>query len=130
MSRLTTLPSSSRRNLVFNITTMLQYGPQWDAVSLTILCTLGFIGFCPLVPRFILDLRELYDRDTGGRWQGVDTAFGVSSHPVSNRGVTASAISFAEVGFGPEEGGEAVDGRLDDLEVVRHTVIGHGTRQV
>ena len=50
-----------------------------------------------LVPRFILNLRELHARDLQGRrGSDIDTAFGLSSTP--DHGPVASAIMFAEGG--------------------------------
>ena len=60
-----------------------------------------------LVPRFILNLRELYARDLeSGHGGDIDTAFGLKS--VGSRGVVASAIVFAPGGQneGLEQGEE------------------------
>ena len=29
------------------------------------------------MPRFIINIREMYDRDLQDRWQGIDTGFGL-----------------------------------------------------
>ena len=34
------------------------------------------------MPRFIMAIRELYDRDSRDGWRGVDTGFGMFSEPV------------------------------------------------
>lgn len=117
----------STRNVVFNIAVALEYGPQWNNISIIFLNVLSFIALCPLVPRFILSLRELYDRDLGGHWRGIDTAFGVSSQMISSRDAAASAIAFAEIS---SEEGVAVEGCVDDLEVIRLRVVGNGAHQV
>ena len=50
-----------------------------------------------LVPRFILNLRELYAHDLQGRrGSNIDTAFGLTS--ASSHGPVASVIMFAEDG--------------------------------
>ena len=60
-----------------------------------------------LVPRFILNLRELYTRDLQGRRESnIDTAFGLTSAPVHSAAV--SAIMFVDGGQneGLEQGEE------------------------
>ena len=56
-----------------------------------------WIPMFTLVPRFILNLRELYARDLQGRrGSNIDTAFGLTS--ASSHGPVASVIVFAEDG--------------------------------
>lgn len=129
-SELTTLSCFlSTRILVFNITLILQYGPQWSDTASIIMSTLSFVAYCPIVPRFILDLRELHDRDLRGRWQRIDTAFSARSQPISEQDVAVSAISFAEASSAE---GPSIEGCVDDLEVVRLRVVGYsdGVHQV
>ena len=52
-------------------------------------------AFTPLVPRFIIGVREIYDRDTHGRLQ-VDTGFGASDQPVDAEDTFVSTIAFAD----------------------------------
>jgi hypothetical protein len=51
----------------------------------------------PVMPRFIISIRELYDRNLRRRWQGVDTGFGVFSQPTVSENAAISAIAFADV---------------------------------
>jgi len=44
------------------------------------------------MPRFIMAIRELYDRNSRDGWQGVDTGFGVFSVPVSGGNEDVSAV--------------------------------------
>jgi hypothetical protein len=44
------------------------------------------------MPRFIMAIRELYDRDRRDGWRGVDTGFGVYSEPVSGGDEDVSEI--------------------------------------
>ena len=74
---------------------------MFDATRLSISgwwILLGVAEYIPiftLVPRFILNLRELYARDLQGRrGSDIDTAFGLTS--ASSHGPVASAIMFAE----------------------------------
>ena len=80
------------------------------------------------MPRFIISVRELYDRDLRGRWQGIDTGFGVLSQPISNVNAAVSAIQFADVALGQEQG-QAAEGEMDDSEAIR-LEMREGTHQV
>ena len=81
------------------------------------------------MPRFIVSVRELYDRDLRGRWQGLDTGFGVLSQPVSSESAAVSTIEFADVAPGQEQG-QLARGEVDNLEAIGMEVLGDGTRQV
>ena len=81
------------------------------------------------MPRFIVSVRELYDRDLRGRWQGLDTGFGVLSQPVSSESAAVSTIEFADVAPGHEQG-QLARGEVDNLEAIGMEVLGDGTRQV
>ena len=80
------------------------------------------------MPRFIISVRELYDRDLRGRWQGIDTGFGVLSQPISSGNAAVSAIHFADVAPVQEEG-QVAEGEVDDSEAIR-LEMRDGTRQV
>ena len=67
------------------------------------------------MPRFIIGIRELYDHDLYGHWQGIDTGFGVLSQPENE---VVSAIAFAAVAPGQGRG-QMVEGDEDDLEAIR-----------
>jgi len=89
----------------------------------------GFIYliFATIMPRFIISVRELYDRDLRAQWQGVDTGFGVSSQPmVGQHWAVVSAIAFADVTPGQDQ---VVEGDADDSEGVRPDVAADGVRQ-
>jgi len=91
------------------------------------------------MPRFIISVRELYDRDLTARWQGVDTGFGVLSQPKFAGALTEQVRSQVE-----EEDTEATraeelsdsahqvaDGDADNSEVIRFEILGgDGTHQV
>ena len=74
-------------------------------------------------------MRELYDRDLRGRWQGIDTGFGVLSQPIFNGNTAVSTIRFADVAPRKEEG-QVADCEMDDSEAIRLEILGDGTRQV
>lgn len=67
---------------------------------------LGGVQYIPtftLIPRFILNLRELYASDLRGRREGdIDTAFGLASS--FGHGGAMSAMMFAEAGQNEDEG--------------------------
>ena len=88
--------------------------PESSAVLLLIAFSYATIG--PLMPRFIISVRELYDRDLHRRQQGVDTGFGVISQAIASENVTVSATAFADVPPGPEQ---AVEGDANELEASR-----------
>jgi len=111
---------------VFNTSVVLQYGPQYD-FSIILLETLGFVPLCPLVPRFVVSLRELYDRDLEGRWLGTDIAFGMSSQSHSRRDAAVSAIAFAGLSSGESL---AVERDADGSEAIQLKVVEEGVRQV
>ena len=76
-----------------------------------------------MMSRFVISMRELYDRDIHGRWEGIDSAFGVLSQPV--------ASTFVDVTSGQGEG-QVVEGNADPAEVIPLMVLGDaadGTHQ-
>ena len=81
----------------------------------TLLFLAEYIPILTLVPRFILNLRELYARDLQGRCgSNIDTAFGLTS--ASSHGPVASAIMFSEDGQSEvEEQNEEI--QLEEWEV-------------
>ena len=74
------------------------------------LTTFSYSLTCAIMPRFIIGIRELYDRDIREQWQGVDTGFGRSLVPSSrgNGGVSATAFGSATL----------VGGRAGDAEAI------------
>jgi hypothetical protein len=69
----------------------------------------------PIMPQFVISMRELFDKGSLGRLEGIDSAFGISSccGDVAGRDHSVSGIAFAGVSSRPgEEGGEEI--QLDD----------------
>ena len=79
-----------------------------------------------MMPRFIVSMRELHDRDLRARWQGIDTGFGVLSQPIASDNAVVSAIAFVDVA--PWQSRDQVV--EDDEEAIRLEARGDGTRQV
>jgi hypothetical protein len=86
-------------------------------------CFIYFI-FATIMPRFIISVRELYDRDLRPRWQGIDSGFGVLSQPIVSQNGSVSAIAFVDIA----PGREVVEGNTDNSEVIRLEVVGDGAR--
>jgi len=115
--------------LYFVVNMLYTISTAWAQNDITITSTLGLVltvltytTLCPIMPRFIISMRELYDRDLRGRWQGIDTGFGVSLQPVSSGNAAVSAIRFADVA-------PVQEGEVDNSEAIR-LEMRDGTRQV
>jgi hypothetical protein len=94
--------------------------------SMSFLVCFVYLTFATIMPRFIISVRELYDRDLRPRWQGIDSGFGVLSQPIVSQNGSVSAIAFADIAPGQE----VVEGDSDayDSEAIRLEVVGDGTR--
>ena len=95
-----------------------------NSTALLFLSALSFTTIAPLSPRFIISIRELYDRDLRDGWNGIDSGFGLASEDV-----VVSAIAFAGVNPGQEEA-QAVEDGEDDSEGIRPELLEDGTQQV
>lgn len=75
-----------------------------------------------MMPRFIIGVRELYDRDTHRGQLAIDTGFGALSQLATGRNATMSAIAFEDVVL---EEDQAVEGDSEGInEVVRDGAAG------
>ena len=78
-----------------------------------------------MLPRFMIGIRALYDRDSHRDCGGIDSGFGILSRPATDENQTVSAIAFADVTPGEPEGQAAEDhtgesaGEIIPLEEVR-----------
>jgi hypothetical protein len=63
-----------------------------------ILIFFGIATLYPIIPRFVLSIRELYERDMRGRHEGMDSGFGINSRAgnVAGWDSVVSAISFED----------------------------------
>ena len=109
----------------------IQYAIALSTTLQLVLTLLYYVTLCPIMPRFIISMRELYNHDLRGHWQGIDTGFGVLSQPVSSGNAAVSAIQFADPAPGQEEGHMA-EGEVVGSEAIRleTRMLGDGTRQV
>ena len=85
-----------------------------------------YLLLCPILPRFIISVRELYDRDLRGHFQGIDSGFGVLSQPIASQNGALSAIAFADVAPGQDQ---VVEGDADNSEAIRLEVVTDGACQ-
>jgi len=76
---------------------------------------------CAIMPRFIISIRELYDRDLRNRWQGIDTGFGVFSQTITSGDAGASTIELEVISL---EVGQVVESDTDDSEAIQLEVVG------
>ncbi|KAN0097473.1 hypothetical protein V8E55_001919 [Tylopilus felleus] len=83
----------------------------------------SFLFLPSMMPRFVISMRELYDRDIQGRWEGIDSAFGVLSQPVASSDAHVPESTFGDVTSGQGEG-QAVEGDTDPSEVIPLMVLG------
>ena len=79
-----------------------------------------------MMPRFIIGVRELYDRNLRRRWLGIDTGFGVLSQNTPSQNVGVSAIAFADVAPGRDQ----IMEDTNESEAIRLAVLGDHTHQV
>ncbi|KAG6379719.1 hypothetical protein JVT61DRAFT_10250 [Boletus reticuloceps] len=99
---------------------MLAFSPNSNTTSLFI-STFVYVFFFTLVPRFIISIRELYDRDAYGR-SHIDTGFGIRSRLNVGTNTTMSAMAFTDVNRerqDPELEGDADNSGNIELEEVR-----------
>ncbi|KAF8122306.1 hypothetical protein EV363DRAFT_1182894, partial [Boletus edulis] len=94
-------------NLLFNITNAIEL-PIVDFMLL--LDTLSYSLCCVMMPRFVISIRELYDRDLRERWQGIDTGFGRRTGQITTTSDNMSTTALADVILGGR--------RVEDSETV------------
>jgi len=115
-------------NVLLTTYRILQSQLSITDASLDFLTSVSYMILFPMMPRFIISIRELRDRDLRDCWQGIDTGFGVLSQPVVSDIAVMSAITFADVTSWPGRG-QVVVGDADDSEAIWFEVLGDGMRQ-
>ncbi|KAG9310222.1 hypothetical protein JVU11DRAFT_9867 [Chiua virens] len=87
-------------NLLNTVTFMIQSTESItiSTAGMLFLFLFSYISMCTIIPRFIIGIRELYDRDhRARRCQGVDTGFGISSQPSGGEDrMEMSTIAFTD----------------------------------
>ncbi|KAI9457547.1 hypothetical protein HD554DRAFT_1769883 [Boletus coccyginus] len=101
---------------LYNVHDIITSGPAIDATPVLILTAFSYIAICPIMPRFIISVRELYEHDLRGRWQGIDTGFGMLSEP-AHEDATVTVVAFS-------------DGDADESEAIRLELLVDNTCRV
>ena len=112
--------------MYFSISNILLDQPALDFFVINILQLTAFATIVPLIPRFIISVREIYDRDTHGRLQ-VDTGFGASGRSVNGENALVSTIAFADRDPGGEQS-QAAEDDADDSEGIQLEARAGGAR--
>ena len=111
------------RRTFIDVKSLIQLGygilaTEWAAAVDCIVVTLLYT----MLPRFIISIRELYDRDCHRHCNGTDMGFGISSQPAASENATLSAIAFADVIHGQSESHMVVEG--GESEMASSEVVG------
>lgn len=106
---------------------MIQSTPLADNTSMVFLFMFCYITVCPMAPRFIINIRELYDRDLRGRFQGIDTGFAIFSQTIVSQNAAVSAIAFADVAPGQDS---VVEREAGESEGIQLEALGDGMGRV
>ena len=118
------------RNVFYHSIALIQLrSTTISSTTVLFLAVLSYITIIPMSPRFIISIRELHDRDLRGRWNRLDSGFGVLSQATASEDAIESAIAFADVNPGQEEG-QAVEDDEGNSEGIRLEPLGDGTQQV
>ena len=112
--------------MYFSITVILPDQLALDTSVTNLLQLTGFTTIVPLIPRFIIGVRVLYDRDTRGRLH-VDTGFGASGRAVDDENGLVSTIAFADRNPGQEQS-QAAEDDAEDSEGIRLEAMAGGAR--
>ena len=114
--------------MVFSINSILGDTTSISETVHLYLDLFSYIALFPMMPRFIISVREMYDHGIGGRrrWQGVDTGFGASSQPNGSQSATMSAIGFADA-LGQDR---VAEGNANEWEAIRLELSGDIASQV
>jgi len=114
-------------SLLYNTVETIVSGTEFRSTNPSMFFLAGFtyLIFALIMPRFIISVRELYDRDLRARLQGIDSGFGVLSRSVVSQNGVVSTIAFADVTPGQDQ---VVDDDAEglDSEAIRLEVVGDG----
>lgn len=111
----------SPRNTLYNVVFGLNSQPSINTTAMLVLDAVCSITLCTIMPRFIINVRELYDCDR----QGVDSGFRVSPRPIC-RDTTVPAILFMDITAGQN----FVEQFMDGSEMIQIEELGNDTRRV
>jgi len=87
--------------------------PAWIIMSNIFLVVTAF----PIIPRFVLNIRELYEKDSRGGFEGIDSGFGIGN--ISDTIVSGIVFADGITGLGTKEDDEEAQlepvGRINGL---------------
>ena len=109
-----------------SIAIILGAQPAIDISVINFLQLIAYTAIIPLVSRFIISVREIYDRDTRGRLH-VDTGFGASGRSIDDENGLVSTIAFADRNPGQGQS-QAAEDDADDSEGIRLEARAGGAR--
>ena len=113
------------RNVFYNTHDVIVNGSTISATSTIYLALFSSIAICTIMPRFIISIRELYDREVRRDWQGIDSGFGLLSRSTGGR--MSTGITYTEVVQGQ---GWTAEGDEDVTRATPLQVLNDKTRQV
>ncbi|KAG9310135.1 hypothetical protein JVU11DRAFT_9750 [Chiua virens] len=101
-------------HLVYDILSTISWGDGIHATTMIFLSSISTMLLFVMLPRFIIHIREVYDRDVrvGCGMQGIDTGFGIGSQ-TTREDRNLSGIVFADVSMGQSH---IVEGDVDISE--------------
>jgi len=110
-------------NLLFNILGVIQPRSRVLTNVMYLLNAVCYSLACAIMPRFIINIRQFYDRDHRNQWRGIDSGFG-SSRTVAVLDIPKSTIAFADHDTSTyEEDTDAVGMDVEDAEVIQLGVV-------
>jgi len=101
-------------NVLFQTIDLLEGTGFSTGNTYLLLAGLICIAFYTLIHRFVISIRELYDRDIRGRFH-IDTGFGMQSRSNASLDATMSAMVFMDGNQGAEAEGDT--NKSGDLQV-------------
>lgn len=112
------------RRAFIDVNSMIEYGSGILAMDATLwVDSVVILCLYTMLPRFIISIRELYDRQCHRHCQGIDTGFGVLSQLATDEDQVVSAIAFADAIQGQSED-QALEGHVCELESIPSGVVG------
>ncbi|KAN0081362.1 hypothetical protein V8E55_008986 [Tylopilus felleus] len=110
-------------NALYNVSTGFNNEPSINSTAMLVLDTACITAIAVMMPRFIINVRELYDPVLRGVWEGIDPGFRVFPRPISRQSTTVSMEAFLDITPGWRdpivEGGGDELGEVTPLEVLR-----------
>ncbi|KAF8129171.1 hypothetical protein EV363DRAFT_1220227 [Boletus edulis] len=107
-------------NTIFNITTAI----PTNTIPLLFILSLSYLSIIPLMPRFIISVREFHKRR--GQWEGIDAGFGASLHLISSENAVVSVVAIAD---SDATVNQVMEGEADESEGIQLEMRGDNIHQ-